>query len=268
MSNKDNSKKKKNTKKMLSEAEATALKDFENTSVNVPEDILDSDSTDADTGDSTEEVIDTNEKYIEKLQRQDGKVVTLGSNIYALVSDNGLRMVIGEENPMYCGGIKISSRLEIELGCEIEKYREALSQTRLPFVLQETFTNGNTAIYSIIRLGSGNVENSVPFTLKCVDGIVTSIALNDARKESYTKYHQLPTIWKFALSSSMLFSTKPIEMLGKLTNAVIPGFTLDTFRQLGSSSLLICGTCRKRSVKMMFKPDSKDMPMYLRSISL
>lgn len=214
-----------------------------------------------------EESIETNEEKIvddierkEKAEIESKTTFDIGNNIKVKYDSNEIRVVASEDTSAYNGGIKITSGFEIALGCNIKKYKEVLSKTRLPFAIQETMSNENIKMYSLIRLGSGKVQDTVAFTLKCVDDTLAAIAMGNARNKDYRKYTKLPVIWQLGINLNSLINSEAEseykqEVL-EITSKVLPGFTWDTFSLSSGFLLKIKGRCNETDVTMSFKKTS------------
>lgn len=214
-----------------------------------------------------EESIETKEEQIiddierkEKAEIESKTTFDIGNNIKVKYDSNEIRVVASEDTSEYNGGIKITSGFEIALGCNIKKYKEVLSKTRLPFAIQETMSNENIKMYSLIRLGSGKVQDTVAFTLKCVDDTLVAIAIGNARNKEYRKYTKLPVIWQLGINlNSLINSNEESEYkqeVLEITSKVLPGFTWDTFSLSSGFLLKIKGRCNETDVTMSFKKTS------------
>lgn len=214
-----------------------------------------------------EESIETKEEQIiddierkEKAEIESKTTFDIGNNIKVKYDSNEIRVVASEDTSEYNGGIKITSGFEIALGCNIKKYKEVLSKTRLPFAIQETMSNENIKMYSLIRLGSGKVQDTVAFTLKCVDDTLVAIAMGNARNKEYRKYTKLPVIWQLGINlNSLINSNEESEYkqeVLEITSKVLPGFTWDTFSLSSGFLLKIKGRCNETDVTMSFKKTS------------
>lgn len=214
-----------------------------------------------------EENIETKEEQIvddierkEKAEIESKTTFDIGNSIKVKYDSNEIRVVASEDTSEYNGGIKITSGFEIALGCNIKKYKEVLSKTRLPFAIQETMSNENIKMYSLIRLGSGNVQDTVAFTLKCIDDTLVAIAMGNARNKEYRKYTKLPVIWQLGINlNSLINSNEESEYkqeVLEITSKVLPGFTWDTFSLSSGFLLKIKGRCNETDVTMSFKKTS------------
>ncbi len=273
MKNGNSGKQTKEAKKKLSEAEEKMLSKLieqDELKTDGNEDILDSVETDEAETETVEKVVKSTET---KRKNAPNNKANIGNDIYVMYDDNEIRVITEANNSEQIGGIKITSGVEIALGCGIKLYKDVLSKTRLPFALQQTMCNGNISMYSLIRLGSGNVSNTTAFVVKCLNNKVVGIAMCNARTKEYAKYTKIPAMWKLGIRYSSMTDTSTLKQymaeLLEIANKIMPGFVWEEFVSKSNILLEVSGHCGTTKVTMQFKKLSTSGDLaFLQGISL
>ena len=124
MKNGNSGKQTKEAKKKLSEAEEKMLSKLieqDELKTDGNEDILDSVETDEAETETVEKVVKSTET---KRKNAPNNKANIGNDIYVMYDDNEIRVITEANNSEQIGGIKITSGVEIALGCDIKLYKD------------------------------------------------------------------------------------------------------------------------------------------------
>lgn len=101
--------------------------------------------------------------------------------------------------------VQIVPGFQMELGRDINDFKQALKETRLPIIIKLLLERSNKATYQVVRMHTGNVEDKVVANIQCENNIIKIIAFNRAliKDSNYRRYNQLSAYNQLAIQHDL-----------------------------------------------------------------
>lgn len=120
--------------------------------------------------------------------------------------------------------VQILPGLQMELGRDINDFKQALKETRLPVVIKLLIERDNKSTYQVIRMHTGNVEDKVVANIQCESNIIKIIAFNRAliMDGNYRRFNQLSAYNQLAIPYDLGISgcISRTEQVRKIMSAI------------------------------------------------
>lgn len=146
------------------------------------------------------------------------------SNSCIAIRDERLYVLSTKHKDYSPRAVQIIPGFQMELGRNIDNFKQALKYTRLPMIIKLLVERGTKQTYQVIRMHTGNVDDKVVANIQCEDNIIKIIAFNRSliTDGNYRRYNQLSTYSQLSLPCDLSLSgcTSRSEQVRKTISAI------------------------------------------------
>lgn len=154
----------------------------------------------------------------------ENKYLFKNSNSCIAIRDERLYVLSTRHKDYSPRAVQIIPGFQMELGRNIEDFKQALKQTRLPIIIKLLVERGTVQTHQIIRMHTGNVDDKVVANIQCENGVIKIIAFNRAlmNDSNYRRYNQLSAYSQLSLPCNLSISgcTSRSEQVRKTISAI------------------------------------------------